>query len=83
MEDNELRHRARQRQLYCLRELSQRLRVVLHSPVGCPGSLNHTALRGVDDPRDRAPEAPVSFKEKLSQHEPRTLRDVKPEDLLP
>lgn len=83
VEDNELRHWAKPRQLYCLRELRWCLCTVLHSPAGCPGSLNRSTLCDVDDPRDCAPKVPLSFKEKLSQHEPRTLRDVKLEDLLP
>lgn len=66
VEDNELRHRAKQRQLYCLQELSWCLRTTLHSPVWCCGSLNHITLCNADDPRDLST---VSFKEKLSQHE--------------
>lgn len=49
--------------------------------MGCPGCLNLTALSDVDDPRNCAPEAPVPFEKRLSQHEPRTLRDVKADNL--
>lgn len=83
VEDNELGHWAKRRQLCCLRELSRCLPVVFHGPVGCPGCSNRPTLCDGDDPRDGASEAPVFFKEKLSQHEPRTLRGVKPEDLPP
>lgn len=75
VEDNELRHWAKQRQLYCLQELSWCLCTTLHSPVWCCGSLNDITLCNADDPRDLST---VSFKEKLSQHELCDLRDVKP-----
>lgn len=62
-------------------ELCRRLRGVAQ-PQGCPGSLDRRTLCHTDDPRDRAPEAPVSFKETLSPHELHSLKDVKTEDLL-
>lgn len=50
-------------------------------PHGVPWLFESHYLSDVDCSRNCAPEAPVPFREKLSQHEPCTLRDVKADNV--